>query len=237
MPTPLAPKDLLLFGGALATAGLSPVALGQVTTAAFEVEGYTSLNAFDYDGYDLVDLGNRSFADSGGFEILPYNRFAFGGNLSNAYADTASAGVEADATLSGGEFTFDTSLVSDAFFAFTTGGNSFAAASTTFTVLGNSDFAVTGEGDLTGGDWFVRLTDSSDTVVFEATPTVAGAADPFSGMGTLSAGDYSFTVMTATSDATFGEVAFLDATLTVVPTPATVTLMGCLGTLAARRRR
>ena len=219
-------------------------ATAQVTSADFRVVGTNTMNALVLDDSDpngtvIVDIGNLSFDESGGFEILPFGRNARGG-LNEPNFDQSNAIVSADASLAGGVFTYDAYCASDVFVEFGTASDvTSTLARTNFTVTGDSDFSISGIGDITVGDnWHVELRDDMGNIVFEASNTVFGMNEPISAMGTLPAGDYTFDVSTLTTGAGFGQFAFVDLTLTVVPTPATLVLLGPgLGVLARRRRR
>ncbi|MEL7484144.1 MAG: hypothetical protein AAFN41_07300 [Planctomycetota bacterium] len=232
-----------LFGGALLTAGLgfsAENANAQVSAADFEFQGTTPLNRLAYapNGYDLVDLGNESFSVTGGFELVPFGRSAFGGIDGNPYADTASAVVVADASLAGGAFTFDAEVASDVFLQFgDSSDQTSATAIANFTVTGDSEYVFSGEADLIAGTWGVKLTDAVGGTVFSLSPSGAFGIDALSESGELPAGDYTLEMFTLTTGASFGEFASIDAVLTVVPGPGTAGLVLFAGVAATRRRR
>lgn len=231
----------ILAGVGLVTFALSSGA--QVTSADFRFVGTNTMNAFILDDSDpngtvIVDIGNLSFDESGGFGILPFGMNARGGLVEPGF-DQSNAIVSADASLAGGVFTYDAYCASDVFVEFGSASDvTSTLARTNFTVAGDSDFSIAGIGDITVGDnWHVELRDDLGNVVFQASHTVFGMNEPISAMGTLPAGDYTFDVSTLTTGDGFGQFAFVDLTLTVVPAPASLAMLVPVGGLLLGRRR
>ncbi|MCA9271415.1 MAG: hypothetical protein KDA31_00060 [Phycisphaerales bacterium] len=228
---------------AFAITALAGGAAAQVTSADFRFVGTNTFNAFEIDDSDpsgtvIVDVGNQSFDEAGGFEIVPFFRNARGG-LDQPTFDQSNAIINANASHAGGVFTFDAYCASDVLILFGTAADvTSTLARTNFSVSGDSDFTIAGIGDITVGDnWHVELRDSGGVVVFEASNTVFGMNEPISAMGTLPAGDYTFDVSTLTTGDGIGQFAFVDLTLTVVPAPASLALLAPSCGLLLRRRR
>ncbi len=231
-----------VFAG-MSLGALAVSAGAQVTSADFRFVGTNTQNAqilddSDPNGTVIVDIGNLSFDEAGGFEILPFARNARGG-LNEPTFDQSNAIVSADASLAGGVFTYDAYCASDVFVQFGSASDvTSTLARTNFSVSGDSDFSISGIGDITVGDnWHVELRDDMGNVVFEASNTVFGMNEPISAMGTIPAGDYTFDVSTLTTGDGFGQFAFVDLTLTVIPAPASGLAIGFASVIASRRRR
>lgn len=230
-------------GLALAAIALTGAAGAQVSSADFRFVGTNTMDAFVIDDSDpngtvLVNIGNLSFDETGGFGLLPFVKNARGG-VNDPNFDQSDAIVSADASLTDGVFTYDAYCASAVFFVISSPSDvTSTLARTNFSVTGDSDFTIDGIGDITVGDnWQVELRDSGGNIVFQASNTVFGMNEPISAMGSLPAGDYTFDVTTLTTGDGFGQFAFVDLTLTVVPAPATMAFFAPAGALLRRRRR
>lgn len=206
--------------GALIVVGLALPAMAQVSGVSV---------AFEVDLPDIVDvntgdsLGNESFLDQGGLELLPYSRSGEGG-----FNDiVASASLTAELSAAGAFAGAGSNSATDPYIE---PSDAFSRTTIDFTVSGSMsyEFAYNGFFDNDGGWYSASLTGPGGTV-FASSPLFPGDNDEtFSGV--LAAGEYQL----VTYGSSRGNVSY---SFSIVPAPMSGALLGFAGAFAARRRR
>lgn len=178
---------------------------------------------------DIIDvntgdsLGNESFLDQGGLELLPYSRSGEGG-----FNDIVAAASLTGELTPGGRFIGQG--VNSATDPYITPSDAFSRTTIDFTVAGSMpfEFAYNGFFDNDGGWYSASLTGPGGTV-FASSPLFPGDNDEMF-KGVLGAGDYQL----VTYGGSRGNISY---SFSIIPAPASAALLGSAGVLAARRRR
>lgn len=178
---------------------------------------------------DIIDintgdsLGNESFLDMGGLELLPYFRSGEGGFNDIVAAASLTGELTPDGSFMG-------SGANSATDPYIKPSDAFSRTTIDFTVAGSMpyEFAYNGFFDNDGG-WYSASLIGPGGTVFASSPLFPGDNDEmFSGV--LAAGDYQL----VTYGNSRGNISY---SFSIVPAPASAALLGSAGVLAARRRR
>jgi len=206
--------------GALVVSGLAMPASAQVSDVSLR---------FEADLPDIVDvntgdsLGNESFLDQGGIELLPYSRSGEGGFNDIVASASMTAELAADGSFTG-------SGVNSVTDPYITPSGAFSSTTLEFTVSGSViyEFEYIGFFDNDGG-WYSAVLTGLSGSVFASSPVFPGENEEmFSGV--LPAGEYKL----VTFGISRGDISY---SFSFIPAPASGVLLGFAGVLGVRRRR